>query len=167
MQDHLGDVESFQEEAREELQRVATQAELQETSPATHLAGLLARGEELGIMVPELDLLRVVSLWLWLTHFNLTVSALHMYEMLFVAGKTFCCLISHSAEKKVCTFTLIASSFECLKTWNMFGQSYNLSEEQSIMNLPVVWFEQQRELVHVQTKTDYQYIYTGLCSRMF
>ena len=109
MQDHLGDVESFQEEAREELQRVTTQAELQETSPATHLAGLLARGEELGIMVPELDLLRVVSLWLWLTHFNLTVSAL---DVVCCGEKTFfCCLISHSAEKKVCTFYTYSKQF--------------------------------------------------------
>ena len=85
MQDHLGEVESFQEEAREELQRVADQAEHQETSPTTHLASLLARGEELGIMVPELDLLRVVSPWLQLSHINLTVTALHNYMR--------CCLL--------------------------------------------------------------------------
>ena len=36
------------------------QAEQQQTTPTSHLAELLARGEELGIEVPELDLLRVV-----------------------------------------------------------------------------------------------------------
>ena len=57
----------------------------------------------------------------------------------------------------------------------MFGQSYNLFEEQSIMNLPVVWFEQQRELVHIIYKlkqtTNIIYMYTQACvlecSRMF
>ena len=55
------EVEVFQQEAQEELQLVAQQAEQQQTIPTNHLAQLLARGEELKIHVPELELLRVVS----------------------------------------------------------------------------------------------------------
>ena len=60
LQDHLGEVELFQRDAQKELCQVTQQAEQQQTTPTSHLAELLARGEELGIEVPELDLLRVV-----------------------------------------------------------------------------------------------------------
>ena len=54
-------MESFQEEAREGLERMAQQAEQQKTLSPSLLSQLLTRGEALGIAVPELDLLRVVS----------------------------------------------------------------------------------------------------------
>ena len=61
LQEHLAEVELFQEEAREELRRVTHQAEHQHTLTPSHLPQLLTRGEGLGITVPELALLRVVS----------------------------------------------------------------------------------------------------------
>ena len=53
-------MEVFQREAQEELQSVAQQAEQQQTLPTSHLAELLARGEEFRVHIPELELLRVV-----------------------------------------------------------------------------------------------------------
>ena len=60
-QERLGEVEVFQREAQEELDHVTRQAQVLQTAPTSHLSRLLTRGESLGIEVPELDQLRVVS----------------------------------------------------------------------------------------------------------
>jgi histone demethylase JARID1 len=81
LEDHLQEVEEFQEEAREELQRATRQAEQRETLPSSLLSLLLARGEELGIEVPELDLLRVAvrqSQWVVETEAKLRLEVLSM-----------------------------------------------------------------------------------------
>ena len=54
-------MEVFQREAQEELDHVTRQAQVLQTAPTSHLSRLLTRGESLGIEVPEVDQLRVVS----------------------------------------------------------------------------------------------------------
>ena len=87
LEQRLQEVESFQQQAQQELDLVASSAHQLQTRPLGPLEALLERGERLGVGVPELDQLRVVRhsvvhlqyMYMYVIHLQYTVY-MYMYS---------------------------------------------------------------------------------------